>query len=99
MWMCAIVAKLTYNGVGAWLEGRGPAPTQLSAAAGMDQQLRMQDRVAQALRRVRRAQGALNLASNEARAVFKDEALSDLRPDTKNRAHELIEDLWWRPTA
>ncbi len=86
-------AKLAYNGVGAWLEGRGPAPTRLSAVAGMDQQLRIQDRVAQALRRVRQTHGALNLETNEARAVFKDEALSDLRPESKNRAHELIEDF------
>ncbi len=86
-------AKLAYNGVGAWLEGRGPVPTRLSAVAGMEQQLRMQDRVAQALRRVRQAHGALNLETNEPRAVFKDEALSDLQPDAKNRAHELIEDF------
>ncbi len=86
-------AKLAYNGVGAWLEGRGPAPPRLSAVAGMEQQLRIQDRVAQALRGVRRAHGALSLATTEARPVFDGEVLSDLRPDTKNRADELIEDF------
>ena len=86
-------AKLTYNGVGAWLEGRGPAPDRVRAVAGLDQQLRLQDQVAQALRGVRRGHGALELETLEALPVFHGEALSDLRPDTKNRAHELIEDF------
>jgi VacB/RNase II family 3'-5' exoribonuclease len=86
-------AKLAYNGVGAWLEGRGPAPARLSAVPGLDEQLRIQDRVAQALRRVRQAHGALTLETIEAKPVFDGPALRDLRPDEKNRAHELIEDF------
>jgi VacB/RNase II family 3'-5' exoribonuclease len=86
-------AKLTYSGVGAWLEGRGTAPDRLRAVAGLDQQLRIQDQVAQTLRAVRRTHGALSLETLEALPVFHGEALSDLRPDTKNRAHELIEDF------
>jgi len=86
-------AKLAYNGVGAWLEGRGPAPARLAAVPGLDEQLRTQDRIAQALRGVRRAHGALALETIEALPVFHGEVLSDLRPDEKNRAHELIEDF------
>jgi VacB/RNase II family 3'-5' exoribonuclease len=86
-------AKLTYNGVGAWLEGRGAAPDRLRAVAGLEQQLRIQDQVAQSLKSVRRGHGALSLETLEALPVFHGEALSDLRPDTKNRAHELIEDF------
>ena len=52
-------AKLAYNGVDAWLEGTAPAPPGLAAVPGLDEQLRIQDRAAQALRRVRNAQGAL----------------------------------------
>lgn len=86
-------AKLTYNGVGAWLEGRGPAPARLAAVPGLDQQLRLQDQVAQAMRSVRHAHGALTLETIEASPVFDGEALINLRPDEKNRAHELIEDF------
>jgi exoribonuclease-2 len=86
-------AKLAYHAVGAWLEGRGPAPARLAAVPGLDQQLRIQDRIAQALRGVRQAHGALTLETVEARPVFDGEVLSDLRPDDKNRAHELIEDF------
>jgi VacB/RNase II family 3'-5' exoribonuclease len=86
-------AKLAYNGVAAWLEGTAPAPPRLAAVPGLDEQLRIQDRAAQALKRVRHAHGALQLDTLEVRAVFDDGALADLLPDEKNRAKELIEDF------
>jgi exoribonuclease-2 len=84
-------AKLAYNGVAAWLDGRGSPPPPLAAVAGMDQQLRIQDGVAQTLKRVRRAQGALALTTLEAQAVYDGAQLIDLKPDENNRAKELIE--------
>ncbi len=86
-------AKLAYDSVAAWLEGTAPAPAALAAVPGLDEQLRIQDRVAQALKRVRHAHGALRLETLEVRAVFDDGALADLLPDEKNRARELIEDF------
>jgi exoribonuclease-2 len=86
-------AKLAYNSVAAWLEGTAPPPPKLSAVPGLDAQLRLQDRAAQALKRLRHAHGALGLETLEVRAVFSDGSLADLRPDEKNRAKELIEDF------
>ncbi len=86
-------AKLAYNAVAAWLEGTAPAPPRLAAVPGLDEQLRTQDRAAQALRQVRHAHGALRLETLQVRAVFDDGALADLLPDEKNRAKELIEDF------
>jgi len=86
-------AKLAYNGVAAWLDGTAPAPQALSAVPGLDDQLRVQDRVAQKLRRLRHQRGALSLETIEPRAVFENGVLADLRPDEKNRAKELIEDF------
>ena len=86
-------AKLAYNGVAAWLDGAAPAPPRVAAVAGLDEQLRLQEGVAQALRRERRARGALELETPEARAVFDQGALTDLRPDTRNRAKDLIQDF------
>jgi VacB/RNase II family 3'-5' exoribonuclease len=86
-------AKLAYNGVAAWLDGTAPAPPRLSAVPGLDEQLRIQDRVAQAMKGLRHQHGALTLETLEARAVFDGEVLTDLRPDEKNRAKELIEDF------
>jgi len=84
-------AKLAYDSVAAWLDGKGAAPAPLAAVAGMDQQLRVQDKVAQALKAVRKSQGALGLTTLEAQAVYDGAALLDLRPDEDNRAKELIE--------
>lgn len=86
-------AKLAYDSVAAWLEGNGPPPSPLSAVAGLDQQLRVQDQTAQTLRRVRYERGALNFETVQARPVFNDGVLTDLRADERNRAKELIEDF------
>jgi VacB/RNase II family 3'-5' exoribonuclease len=86
-------AKLAYNGVAAWLDGTVPAPAGVAAVPGMDEQLRTQDRVAQQLRKRRFENGALTLETLEARAVFHDGALSDLVPEGRNRAKDLIEDF------
>jgi len=87
-------AKLAYNAVAAWLDGAGPAPERLAAVRSLDAQLRIQDDVAQRLKRSRHERGALTLDTLEVRPVFAaDGALEDLRPDTKNRAKELIENF------
>jgi len=86
-------AKLAYNALAAWLLGTAPAPPKLAAVAGLDEQIRIQDKVAQALRQVRHAHGALRLETPEVRAVFEGGVLADLLPDEKNRAKELIEDF------
>jgi VacB/RNase II family 3'-5' exoribonuclease len=86
-------AKLAYDSVAAWLEGRGPAPGRATSVRGLESQLRLQDKVAQALRSVRREHGALQLETIEPRAVFEDEIITDLLAAEKNRAKELIEDL------
>jgi ribonuclease R len=69
------------------------APARVSAVAGMDQQLRIQDQIAQRLRKVRHSHGALALESIEARPVFDGAVLSDLKADEDNRAKQLIEDF------
>jgi len=86
-------AKLAYDGVAAWLDGTGPVPPRVVAVPGMDAQLRMQDQIAQALRQARLGRGALRLETLEARAVFENGELRDLRPDQSNRAKDLIEDF------
>jgi VacB/RNase II family 3'-5' exoribonuclease len=86
-------AKLAYNGVAAWLDGTAPPPPPLAAVPGLDQQLRIQDRVAQAMKTLRHQRGALSLETLQTRAVFEGDLIADLRPDEKNRAKELIEDF------
>ncbi|HLE05405.1 MAG TPA: RNB domain-containing ribonuclease [Anaerolineales bacterium] len=86
-------AKLAYNGVAAWLEGTAPAPPRLAAVPGLEEQIHLQDRTAQALKTLRRQHGALSLETLETRPVFEGDVLIDLRPEEKNRAKQLIEDF------
>jgi len=86
-------AKLAYNSIAAWLDDKAPAPAALAAVSGLDENLRLQHRAAQALRQRRHEQGALTLESLGAHVVFDGEALSDLEPDEKNDAKSLIEDF------
>ncbi len=86
-------AKLAYNSVAAWLEGTGPMPPAIGAAKGLEENLRLQDRVAQKLKALRHQHGALDLETIEARAVFEGDVLTDLEADTKNRAKDIIEDF------
>src|SRR5208282_2358235 len=53
-------AQLTYAAVGAWLEGAAAAPSKVAASLELQAQLKLQDEVAQALRKLRYEHGALN---------------------------------------
>jgi len=86
-------AKLAYSSVAAWLDGKAPAPPRLAAVPGLEEQIRLQDQAAQALKRLRHQHGALSLETLETRPVFEGDVLVDLRPDEKNRAKQLIEDF------
>jgi len=86
-------AKLAYPSVGAWLSGEGAAPAPLAGVAGLEENLRRQDAVAQALKRSRHERGALTLDTVEGRPVFSGDQLQDLAAIRRSRASELIEDF------
>jgi exoribonuclease-2 len=86
-------AKLAYDSVAAWLDGTASMPPPVARVPGMEATLRLQDQVAARLREIRHQHGALTLETIEARAVFEDGLLNDLKPDSKNRAKGLIEDF------
>jgi VacB/RNase II family 3'-5' exoribonuclease len=86
-------AQLTYNAVGAWLEGTGPAPPKVAASPELQAQLKLQDEVAQALKNERHRHGALNIETTEVHPVILNDQIVDLQKQEKNRATELIEDF------
>ncbi len=86
-------AKLAYNSVASWLEERGPMPPGIAAVVGLDENLRLQDRVAQRLKTVRHASGALDLETIQTHAVFDGDELKDLKSEEPNRAKGLIADF------
>jgi exoribonuclease-2 len=86
-------AKLAYNSVAAWLDGKGPMPAPIGAVPGLDANIRLQHRVADQLRGLRHMRGALSLQTIEPRPVFDGDILRDLLPDQSNVAKSLIEEL------
>ena len=86
-------AQLAYRGLAAWQDGEGAAPPRLLKIPGLDENLRLQDAVAQQLAERRHEVGALSLETIEPKAVFDGDVLSDLDLDRRNRARQLIEDF------
>jgi len=86
-------AKLAYNSISAWLEGKGPLPAAAEAVPGLADNLKLQDHLAQQLRQRRHQHGALNLETVKAQPVFVGTMLRDLTPERQNRAQQLIEDF------
>jgi exoribonuclease-2 len=86
-------AKLAYNSVAGWLDGDGPMPQVIGTVSGLEESLRLQDRLAQKMKDLRHLHGALNLETIELRPVFGGEELMDLEDDKGNRAKEIIEEF------
>ncbi len=86
-------AKLTYNEVGDWLEGKKGIPDKVKKIQGLEETLRLQNDAAQTLRRRRHEAGSLTLKSSEAeiRIVEKEDVIIELPPH--NLAHQLIEEF------
>ena len=86
-------AKLAYNSVAAWLEGQGPVPEPVAGVKGLDDNLRLQDEIAQKMKQYRSNHGALSLESIEAHPIFSGEEIRDMQAEKKNRAKDLIENF------
>ncbi len=86
-------AQLTYDGVGAWLEGKAPAPAKVAASAELQAQLRLQNQVADGLRAERIRHGALNIETIETRPILLNAQIVDVVKQQKNEATDLIEDF------
>ena len=86
-------AQLAYNSVGAWLEGKGPAPPKVAANPALAAQLRLQDKAAQVMEGSRFQHGALDLETIETRPVTLGGDIVELARLQKNRATSLIEEF------
>ena len=86
-------AQLQYNSVGAWLEGAEEAPAKIHNSNDLQEQLKLQDEVAQRLKGQRQQQGALNLQTDEVHPLVLNNQVVEIVKQQKNRATELIEDF------
>ena len=91
-WVCNH-AKLAYNSLAAWLEGNGAIPEAVAAVNGLEENLRLQDKVTQRMKNLRHIHGALSLETIEAKPVFDGDQIRALEIEEKNRAKEIIEDF------
>jgi VacB/RNase II family 3'-5' exoribonuclease len=85
-------AKLAYDSVAAWLDG-GKMPEGVAAVPGLDENLRLQDKIAQRMKNLRQVHGALSFESLKAIAIFDGDRVDALRVEKSNRAKDLISDF------
>ncbi|HEY1951582.1 MAG TPA: RNB domain-containing ribonuclease [Gemmatimonadaceae bacterium] len=86
-------AQLTYSGVGAWLDSGAPAPDVVVKTPGLEAQMRLQAKIAAALRKTRLEKGALDIDTIEARAVAQNGQVTAIEKSQKNSATDIIEDF------
>ena len=86
-------AKLAYQEIGDWLEGKGSLSSRLSQITGLEEQLRLQDEAAERLKSFRMKQGALELDTIEANLVVQEGTVTALEVPRHNRARYLIENF------
>ena len=86
-------ARLSYDDLAAFLEGKAPPPPQVAAVAGLTANLQLQDSAARKLLALRQQHGALQLETIEAQTVAVDGKVIDVKLSAKSRSKELIEDF------
>lgn len=86
-------AKLNYEEVGEWLDGKSDVPEKISSLQGLKEQIELQQKAAVRLQAYRTAKGALQFESIESAAVMKDGKITGLRSVEPNAARSLIENF------
>ncbi len=86
-------AQLAYHAVGSWLEGTTPLPENIKNVSDLEQQIRLQDIISQALSLARHKLGALSLETIEAQSIISAGVPTSIQKVVKNRAHKLIENF------
>lgn len=86
-------AKLVYEEVGDWLEGKGAIPEMVAETPGLAEQVLLQDEAAMQMKKRRTEQGALALKTIEAEPVVEENRVMGLVVQEQNRARCLIEEF------
>jgi Exoribonuclease R len=86
-------AQLAYSAVGEWLDSGTATPKKISRTPQLEAQLRLQAKIAAALRKTRLDNGALEIDTVEAHAVSQNGKVTAIEKWEKNAATDLIEDF------
>jgi VacB/RNase II family 3'-5' exoribonuclease len=86
-------AQLAYPSVGAWLDGKSPAPEKVAVDKELAAQIKLQDAAAQRMAGGRFQHGALDLETIETRPVMLEDEAVEIRKLEKSRSTSLIEEF------
>jgi len=86
-------AKLAYEDIGPWLDGKCDMPEKVARIQGLKEQLEIQQQAAVRLQRYRTAKGALAFESIESTAVVENGQIKGIRSVEPNSARKLIENF------
>ncbi len=86
-------AKLDYPSISAWLDGTGPLPYNLENKKNLQDQIHQQDALAKNLAAARKKNGALDVDTEQTRAVMENGAVSGIVAEKQTRAGSIIEEL------
>lgn len=86
-------AKLTYNSLSAFLELDTPLSHPIAKQPAFSEQIRLQDLIAQKIKKFRYRQGALSFGIIELKPVMMDGMVVGLEETVHNRANTLIENF------
>lgn len=84
-------AKLTYDGVANWLKFNTPLPNPETNKPEIFKQIKLQDLIAQQIKKFRYQQGALNFYVTELEPIIIDGMAVGFIEQSHNRAHGIIE--------
>ncbi len=86
-------AKLVYEEIGDWLEGKGSIPPLVEKTKGLEQQVLLQQEAALRLKQHRLSRGALELETLEAQVVPENGSVVDIVLQEQNSARKIIEEF------
>ncbi len=86
-------AKLVYEEIGDWIEGKTGVPVSVERVPGLKEQLELQDETAERLSKFRIEQGALEFGTIEPKPIIREEKIVALVIQEKNRARSIIENF------
>ncbi len=86
-------AKLSYEQIGAWLDGKSATPESVLRISGMEAQIRLQYETAVRLLDFRKQKGALDFETVEAKPFITNGEITDLGIEQSNAARDIIENF------
>lgn len=86
-------AKLAYNSITDWLDGKAPPPPPIADRPDLQNQLHLHDEMAKRIKSYRQSQGELTLETSELQLIILEGDVKELQEAKKNRARQIIEAL------